>query len=327
MELQLSNLRGSRVTLSDRGAAICRIDTPDRKGCFSNIALCPRPRDEHPAAYAYAGATLGPSAGRIPDGWLTLNGRRIALAPNERTNHLHGGPHGLSAQRWKCEGSTPSRALFRCDLPAGLDGYPGNRHFTTEYLLDEADCLTLRLRAETDEPTWINLSNHTYWNLSGDFSATVADHWLQIPAENALWNDEQHIPQSCRAVEGTPLDLRNGALLGERLTLPDPQLTNARGFNNFYQLSQGRPALTLRHPPSGRVLFLTTDLPWLVFYSGGYLDESLLLEGGQKGHQACALALEPQLSPVYRIAREVSQITTPQQPYDHWIAFRWGVEG
>jgi aldose 1-epimerase len=128
-------------------------------------------------------------------------------------------------------------------------------------------------------------------------------------------------------VEGTPLDLRNGALLGERLTLPDPQLTNARGFNNFYQLSQGCPAVSLRHAPSGRALFLTTDLPWLAFYSGGYLDESLPLEGGLKGRQGCALALEPQMAPVTRQAREVSQVTTPEQPYDHWIAFRWTVEG
>ncbi len=326
MELVLTNGHGIRVTLCDTGAAVRRIETPDRLGRFSNIALSPVTGNGDLAECAYAGATLGPSAGRVPDGLLTLGDRRLSLAPNEGPHHLHGGPHGLTSQRWTCEGSTPCEALFCCDMPAGLDGYPGNRRFTVAYDLSEDDCLTIRLRADTDTPTWINMSNHLYWNLSGDFTSTVYDHRLRLSASHALWSDADHIPALRGAVDGTPFDLRGGALLGERLSLPDPQLVQGRGFNHFFQLESGSPAATLRHEASGRTLVLTSDLPWLAFYTGGYLDEHLSLEGGLKGHPACALALEPQYAPVTRQTREATPVTTPEQPYDHWIAFRWGVE-
>lgn len=325
MEVQLVNSLGTRITLCDMGAGVRKVETADRSGRFSNIALCASANNKNPSRMAYAGATLGSSAGRVPDGWLLLGGQRISLTPNEGAHHLHGGSQSLSDERWRCAGADGSAARFLCDVEAGRDGYPGNRRFTVDYTLSNQNRLTLRLRAETDAPTWVSLSNHLYWNLSGDFATTVADHSLRLSASRAFWNNPEHIPIECRTVAGTPFDFRESAPLGPRLALADDQLRNARGYNNLYLL-QSSAAAELTHAPSGRAVRLSTDLPALVLYSGGYLDESVALAGGGHGHPACAIALEPQLLPIMPFARQASVITTPEKPFDHWIAYDFAVE-
>ena len=317
---------GTRVLLCDQGASVRRVETADRAGRFSNIALCPCASDQNPSQLAYAGATLGPSAGRVPDSWLLLAGQRLRLAPNEGAHHLHGGAHGLSDRRWRCEGADTGNARFVCEIPAGCDGYPGNRRFAATYRLTRDNRLTLRLRAETDAATWVSLSNHLYWNLSGNFTADVADHTLCIAAERAYWNNAEHIPTECRAVAGTALDFRAAALLGPRLACGDAQLAIANGLNNLYVLTGNTPAATLAHSASGRVLRLSTDLPALVCYSGGYLNASLALAGGGYARPKCAVALEPQGMPITPFAREAGFVTTPEQPFDHWIDFAFGVD-
>lgn len=325
MDFEVSNTHGIHVTLCTRGAAIRRIETPDRFGRFSNIALSPCARDQNWPRYACAGATLGPSAGRVPEGLLTLSGKPIALQPNEGPHHLHGGALGLSGQDWVCEGASDTAVRFCCSLPDGWEGYPGNRRFTVTYTLDAHNALTIRLHAESDAPTWVNLSNHVYWNLSGDFSTSVASHRLLLPADTFYWNDAEHIPQAARPVAGTPFDFRRGALLGPRLQTENSQLAIAHGYNNAYCLAPEGAPIRLSHPASGRVLQMTTDLPAVTMYTGGYLDAGLLLEGGLTASRACALALEPQFCPLTRTAREAPFITAPGQPYDHWIACQWSV--
>ena len=329
MYYTLTSPCGTTVSVQDQGAGVHRVSVPDRSGCFSNIALSPCARGQNPSDTAYAGLTLGPSAGRIPESWLLINGQRQTLPPNEGTHHLHGGAAGLSGKRWQCVGADKGAVRFVCDVEAGADGYPGNRHFITDYSLSAQGSLTIRLRCETDAPTWVNLSNHLYWNLSGDFTATVADHRLWLGATRALWNDGEHIPQACRPVAGTALDFTAEATLGDRLGLPEPQLTNARGFNTLYLLrSPGmqQPAARLSHPASGRSLRLFTDLPAAMLYSGGFLHAGIALEGGGAAHPGCALALEPQLLPITPSAREASEVTTPEHPYDHRITYAFDTE-
>jgi aldose 1-epimerase len=215
------------------------------------------------------------------------------------------------------------------EVEAGGDGYPGNRRFITDYTLGADGRLTIRLKCETDAPTWVNLSNHLYWNLSGDFRKTVADHRLCIGASRAVWNDAEHIPQAYRMVSGTALDFRAGAALGERLAQPEPQIVSARGLNNLYLLDRpdgSEPAARLTHPASGRAVSLYTDLPAVMLYTGGYLDHTIALEEDGFASPGCALALEPQLLPITPNMREASVVTTPEHPYDHWIAYAFGTD-
>lgn len=323
-EWKLTNHHGTSVALCDAGASVRRVETVDRFGNFSNIALTPCASNENLSRVAYAGATLGPSAGRVPDGWLLMGGQRVLLTQNEGLHHLHGGLQSLSNERWQCVCADKTSARFLCDVEAGRDGYPGNRRFMVDYSLSESNRLTIRLRAQTDAPTWVSLSNHLYWNLSGDFSTTVADHSLRIAASRAYWNNAEHIPTECRPVAGTPFDFRNAALLGPRLAMKDAQLLKAQGYNNLYLL-QSISAAELSHAASGRAVRLSTDLPSLAFYSGGYLEESLALAGGVYAIASCALALEPQLLPITPFTRQASVITTPDQPFDHWIAYDYRV--
>jgi aldose 1-epimerase len=144
-----------------------------------------------------------------------------------------------------------------------------------------------------------------------------------------VWNDAEHIPQSYRLVEGTALDFRLGAALGERLNQPEPQIVNARGLNNLYLLDRpdgSGPAARLTHPSSGRAVSLYTDLPAVMLYTGGYLDHTIALEEDGFASPGCALALEPQLLPITPNMREASVVTTPERPYDHWIAYAFGIE-
>lgn len=320
MEYTLATPHGIRMTVSELGAAVRRIETPDRHGCFSNIALSPAASGENPAETAYAGAVLGPSAGRVPGGSVSLHSKPLALTANEGIHHLHGGPHGLASALWLCELATAAEVSFRCDVPAGVDGYPGNRRFWARYSLRGETGFQLRLRCETDAPTWVNLSSHVYLNLCGDFSASVGDHQLTVAASRAYENDAGHLPRACRGVADSVLDLRGNPLLGTLLAADDPQLAIAHGLNHCYVLDGAMPCAMLSHAASGRFAILSTDLPALVVYSGGYLG-GLRLEGGALASPACALALEPQLLPVTPSAPEAPFITTPQRPYDHWLAY------
>lgn len=139
---------------------------------------------------------------RMPEGSpgssILLGGETIPLTPNEGANQLHGGPHNLSAQNWNTEfvrQDYDSVSIgFSAFLADGVDGYPGNRTFHAEYTLDDSNWLTIRYRASTDRPTYINMSNHTYWNLSGDFSSSALDETLTVFANNVCLNNEEHIP-------------------------------------------------------------------------------------------------------------------------------------
>ena len=304
-----------RIKTVPNGASLFRVEVPDKNGLFSNIAL-PLPSPEACAhSGTHAGATLGPIAGRVEGGQLQIPGKSLQLAQNEGRNHLHGGPGGLSRQVWQTVCAQPDRVIYRLDLPDGLDGYPGSRTFRVGYALTGPAQLTIHYRVETDAPTPVSLSNHTYWNLSGDFAHPCTGHRLQIAARQACWNDREHLPRGVLDVAGTPLDFARPQEPAPHAE--HPQLRNALGYNNAYLL-EGSPAVRLEHPASGRVLTMETDLPALVFYSGGYL-EGEPLEGSCAAESA-AFALEPQERP------GLPALVLPGQPWERWIRLTFSVE-
>ena len=299
MEHSIQSTQGIQVDVSDTGASILRVRICDRRGYFQNVALAPQHLHSVPSQVAYAGATLGPVAGRIASGSLQLQGRPVQLPTNEGRHHLHGGAAGLSDLRWKCEGASDNEALFRCERTEAEDGYPGLRRFAVRYSL-RGDRLRITLTAETDAPTAINLSNHVYWNLSGDFSHDLSDHDLWIDS-NAVWyNDSEHLPVHLAPVVGTVFDYRTEKRMADGLQSCEPQLRIAYGYNHCYRLKGclEQPAARLTHRATGRQLELYTDAPAMVMYSGGYLD--MLTEEGAHARAGCALALEPQEMPVLR---------------------------
>lgn len=261
----------AKVVLSPEGASICGVETPDRTGVFGNIAL----RREEAGPGSYAGRTLGPTAGRIKEGRLPLGGETCFLSLNNGPHHIHGGFHSLSHRLWDTSPVTETRlgqsVTFSCHAPHGEDGYPGERDFQAVYTLYNEGALEIVYTARTDRPTYVDLSNHAYWNLSGDCRLSGLEQELTINGDAFCQNDEAHLPVALQPVEGTAMDFRKPRLLWTALRDgSEPQLRIGKGLNNAYRLHSGLAA-ALAEPTSGRRLRLYTDQPALVAYTGGYL--------------------------------------------------------
>lgn len=295
MQNTLVSNDGMVVDIAAEGACVLRVCVANRAGQLRNIALAPQRNHQPPSAVMYAGATLGPTAGRIRKGQLQVEKSIIQLPCNEGAHHLHGGFASLSDLVWDCEGYDAGAVRYVCKRTQAQDGYPGTRRFEVTYTL--AHRLRIALKATSDEPTVVNLSNHLYWNLTGDFSTSIADHVLRITANSVWHNDAEHLPTQCCPVRDTVFDFSTFKTLREGLEQEDAQLAIAHGYNHCYQLCglPSQPSAQLQHPACECSLQLYTDAPGLVVYSGGYL--SLVTEDGVAVGQSGALALEPQALP------------------------------
>jgi len=282
------------------GAALSSVRVQDRGGVFAEVALALAADPDYEANNICTGATLGPAAGRIRGGELRLEDQCFQLVRNDGANTLHGGPHGLSAARFQVTAHTDSAVTLRALLADGLDGWPGNRTVDVTYTLGPEARITIDYQAESDRDTYLDLSNHSYWNLSGRPGSDGLGQQLQIAADEVLYNNEQHLPVKKMPVAGTPFDFRQPQTLEDQMNRypQDPQLKNAHGYNNAFVLrkrnAEQDPAAVLYDPASGRRLKLFTDQPALVVYSGGYLDASVSLCKGAKAAPGCAVALEAQ---------------------------------
>lgn len=280
---------GLRAQVCNAGASLLRVYAPDRNGELKNIALCFDSSAARIAGGSYAGATIGPVAGRVRGGVLRLPQGPQQLLQNDGANTLHGGPHALDEARWETGTVAPERVSFHCRLHDGQNGFPGNRTLCVRYTLDTPNSLAIAYTAETDRATFLNLTSHAYWNLTGDFSADAYNHVLEVAADSVLYNDSAHLPVGTRPVRDTPFDFTAPRTLRAAMDADaqNAQLANARGYNNAYHLRPSAPfAARLTDPASGRRLTLHTDYPALVVYSGGYLPAA-----------GCAIALEAQFAP------------------------------
>ena len=318
------------------GAVLQKIAFLDNDGLEHSLALGFPTPESYASLACYAGAILGPNAGRIRGGRLSLPGAEYALSPNDGGNQLHGGGHSLSAQLWTmedlaCDGRAAS-ILLSAAQPHGLDGWPGNRSYRVRYTLSDENRLTIEYEARTDRPTYFNLSSHAYWNLSGKFDHPALGQELTIYAGRVCVNDGEHLPVSLIPVDGTAFDFRQGrtiesAIHAARDPVSREQLHIARGFNHAYLLD-GEPGLkracALRDHRSGRWMELWTDTPAVVLYSGGFLPAGLEVNGGQRSAPSCAVALEAQdLPDCSRLAPECFRPTLPGEVWRRVIQFRF----
>lgn len=329
----LENSSHIRVGLMNFGATVIFVEAPDKKRNIQNIALSLERFQDYSTGGTYAGETLGPVAGRIRNGVLPIEGTDYHLPQNEAENTLHGGPENLSRSYWDvsetfCEGGRAG-VVFEQHRCEGEDGFPGNRTFSVRYTLSEDNTLKISYRVSTDRTTWINLSSHLYWNLTGDFTVPADSQHLRICADQVIFNDGMHLPSSCANVAGTPFDFRRPCSVAEaagRNTL-HPQLLNALGYNNAYLLNQRTgSAAELVDPASGRIVEIDTDYPSLVFYSGGYLGDVGYTHDHRKIAASGAYALEAQYLPdAPNFQRDGVPFLKPGETYQKYISFRFGV--
>ncbi|WP_426954454.1 aldose epimerase family protein [Muricoccus radiodurans] len=294
---------GLRVAVLTYGGILERLEVPDRAGRMDNVVLGLGSLAAYSRVSPYFGAIVGRYANRIAGGRFTLDGREHRLACNNGPNSLHGGNRGFDKHVWHVDDGDRRQVQLSRISPDGEEGYPGTLQVSVRYALEADRTLRISYRAETDRPTVLNLSNHSYWNLSGEGSGTALDHELEIAADRFCPVDSTAIPTGeLRPVEGTPFDFRRPTRIGARLRAADPQLLVGRGYDHNWALRDPvtpgpRLAARLRDPASGRVLEVLTDQPGLQFYSGNFLDGSLVGPGGRTYRQGDGLALETQHFP------------------------------
>jgi len=301
----LDNGKGVRAVIINYGAVLQSLTAPDRSGRAADIVLGYADLKDYLQHTQYFGATVGRYANRIAGGAFSLDGKTYHLPLNDRTNSLHGGPMGFDKSLWtvaSVQSGPDAKVVLTLTSPDGDQGYPGTLHVTATYSLDSSDTLHLEYKATTDQPTIVNITNHSFFNLAGEASGrTVEDHTLMIPAETITPVDAHLIPSGeLRSVEGTPFDFRRATAVGLRLR--DAQLVPTRGYDHNYVLS-AKPVVAARlmariaDPISGRVLEVSSNQPGIQVYSGNGLNGSVIGKGGRAYRQSDGLALEPQLFP------------------------------
>ena len=300
----LSNSRGDLLKMTDYGALIVSIEVPDRQGNRTNVTLGFPKLDGYLERHPYFGATVGRFCNRIAKGKFSLDGTTYSLAQNNGPNHLHGGEVGFDKLVWKTEevrGDNHVGLRFSLLSPDGQEGYPGNLSVQAEYLWDNEAKLTIRFTATTDKATPINLTNHAYFNLAGEGSATVLDHMLRINADNYTPTDDTLIPTGkIASVAGTELDFRKRTRIGDRIESIGK--TAAIGYDHNYVLNAAedggemRLAAVLVDPQSKRRMRVTTTEPGVQFYSGNFL-KGQAGKGGRTYAHRSALCLETQHYP------------------------------
>ncbi|MDR2390885.1 MAG: galactose mutarotase [Planctomycetota bacterium] len=317
----LSSSVGITVRITNYGGRIVSLEAPDRSGRPEEIGIGFDNLAGYTGQRHYCGALVGRVANRIRNGRFTLLGKEYFLPLNEKGRvHLHGGIHGLSFRRWD---ATEEGGKLRLDILSrdGEEGYPGNLRATVWYALSERD-LTIEYRAETDNSTIVNLTNHAFFNLNS-FRRDILAHELRIDAESYLRVDGDLVPTGeVFPVAGTPLDFNTAKPIGQDIDkLPT-------GYDLAYVFPEGKKRTKwlaeVFDPDSGRVLSLATDQPSVQLYSGEYLDGTL--SGGLHGAKYLrryAFCLEAQKHPdAINHANLPSIVLNPGQIYRQNTVYR-----
>lgn len=295
-EIPILTLSGGAVSveLIPVGAAVRAIWVPDRDGRPTDVCLGYDTPREYRDWNSALGGTLGRCANRIGGARFFIGGREYRLTANEGTNTLHGGGVGFHKKLWDYAVGEDSVTFF-LDSPDEEEGFPGNLHAEVSYTLRDGT-LDIDYRALCDRDTVVNLSNHTYFNLAGHTARSVADHRVILRAGRYTPSGAGNVPTGeITSVEGTPLDLRQEALLAERLE--HPALAGTRGYDhNFVLDGGGEPAAEVYCPATGIALEVNTTLEGMQFYTAGFLTYRTGKGGTQYG-RACGLCLETQHFP------------------------------
>lgn len=271
----LTNAEGNSVQMIDYGAIIVSINTPDRAGKRVNVTAGFDSIDGYLQRHPYFGATVGRFCNRIAKGKFTIDGKTYSLAINNGPNHLHGGEVGFDKKMWGVEelkGDASVGLRFTLVSPDGDEGYPGKLTTVADYVWDNSNTLTLTLKATTDKPTVVNLTNHAYFNLGGPGSGTIYNHELTIDADQFLSVDDTMIPTGqLTNVVGTPLDFTKPHKIGERIA----ELKSTNGYDHCYvvrgKAGQLRRAAFVVDPASGRSMEIQTTQPGVQLYTGNFL--------------------------------------------------------
>lgn len=300
-EYSLSNKNKVEIRVINYGGIITSLMVPDRNGVVEDVVLGYDSLDGYLNANPYFGAIVGRYANRIANGRFIVDGKEYAVAQNNNGQHLHGGMNGFDKVFWNIE-QPDAKTLKLTYLSKDMEeGYPGNLSLEVNYILTDANELVIDYRAFTDKKTIVNLTQHSYFNLTGNVKRDILDHEVTIYADHFVPVNELLIPTGkFSAVAGTPFDFRKQTAIGLRTNDSDSQLTVAGGYDHCWVLSSkqsNKHAATVFEPVSGRVVDVYTTEPGMQLYCGNFLDGSITGKHGIVYKHRYGLCLETEHFP------------------------------
>jgi aldose 1-epimerase len=299
-EYTLRNSTGMFVSILDYGATVSKILVPDKLRDLADVVL----GFDNIEGYLqtnnpYFGSLVGRYANRIANARFELDGQTYTLAANNNGNALHGGLKGFDKMIWKRSPEQPGKQSLRFfyDSKDGEEGYPGNLHVEVVYSLNDGNEFKIEYSATTDKATPVNLTNHSYFNLSGSLSNDILHHELTLHADKYTVVNDKLIPTGELAdVKGTPFDFNERKVIGTEIgKVP------GGGYDHNYVLRKNGDELSLTaslyDPLSGRFMEMFTTEPGVQFYSGNFLDKTLKGKNGKPYGKHAGLCLEAQHFP------------------------------
>ncbi len=332
----LSNIHGCKVSITNYGGIITNLSTKDAKGNLANIVLGYDNIQAYQDDPFYLGAIIGPYANRIENGEFQLNKQTVQLTLNDKDNHLHGANSGLHNKVWqyKINKHEHSASLqLTTKISEGDAGYPSHVDFEVLYTFDDDNALSIEYRATSSKPTVINLTQHSYFNLSGDNKFTqkkMVDHQLVINAEQFLPINNQGIPTGIiNKVNHTPFDFRQLKSIARDIDADDEQIKQGHGYDHYWLLAnkintKNKISAQVIEPISGRRLTLYTDQPGLQFYTANFLEQD---KTNQEFEKRSGFCLETQHAPnqpnLAKSLNLASTLLTPEQPFYSKTVFKF----
>lgn len=331
----LTNKNGLEITVTNFGARIVELFTPDRNGKFEDIVLGHDHIDKYVnyAGERFLGATIGRYGNRIAKGKFTLDRVDYTLPVNNEPNSLHGGTMGFDMLVWDARQVDEQTVSFRLVSPDGDQGYPGTLTVNMTYQLNDDNELVIVHQATTDKKTVVNLSHHSFFNLHGAGNGSINDHILTLNASNYNPVDATLIPSGPVApVEGTPMDFRRPTAIGARVDQDFEQLNFGRGYDHNWVIDRktGKElehAATVYEPASGRMMEVWTTEPSIQFYGGNFFDGKDVGKGGKSYDFRASLALETQHYPDSPNQPDFpSTELKPGEQYYHKCVYKFGTK-
>jgi len=330
----LRNGKGAEAKITNYGGIVLSLKVPDRNGKFDDVVLGHNKLDGYLIpTNPYFGALIGRYGNRIANGKFTLDGKTFSLPKNNGKNSLHGGTIGFDRVVWT------GRAFASKDGPSvelkyrskdGEQGYPGNLDVTAVYTLTNNNELRVNFTATTDKPTVVNLTQHSYFNLAG--KGDILGHIVQIKADRFTPVNADLIPTGeLRPVAGTPFDFLKPTAIGARINAPDQQLKFGKGYDHNFVTANAPGKLKLQakiyEPTTGRTLDVLSTEPGVQFYSGNFLDGTIIGKGGRRYNLRNGFCFEPQHFPDSpNEPKFPSTVLRPGKTFKNSIVYRFAVK-
>lgn len=329
----LKNANGMEVCITNFGGRIVSIMVPDKNGKMQDVALGFDNINDYMTIPNDFGAAIGRYANRIGDGKFTLDGKEYQLPQNNGNHCLHGGPTGWQNQPFETKKVDERSIVLSILSPDGDNNFPGNVTAQVTYTLTDDNAIDIKYEATTDQNTVINMTNHSYFNLSGNPASCAMDHVLYLASESVTPIDSTFLPTGeITSVEGTPFDFRTPKAISQDVTnFDNEQIKFGKGFDHNWVLSTNgdvkQVAAKLTSPESGITLEVYTDEPGVQLYTGNFLDGTVTGKKGIVYNQRASVCLETQHYPDSpNKAHWPSVVLKPGETYRSHCIFKFGVE-